>query len=141
MLEQGIYELATGGTQPALELQAIIGTRFYPVVLPEDPAYPCAVYLVVSDVPEYDLQGKVAMRAMRLQIDTWSGGLETAKWSDAKAAQAAFRCLLEGFRGKLPSGDVVAGIFVATAQDLYEPDARAYRTITDYLIHFYPTAA
>jgi hypothetical protein len=140
MLEIGIAQLVLGSSAKALAVQAIIGTRFYPVTLPEDPLYPCASYQLISDVPDYLLKGQQGIEVKRIQVDTWSGGATNASYLDAKNAQGALRALLEGYVGLLSDGTRIAGVFVHDAVDLFEQDARAYRTRTDYLIHFYPAS-
>lgn len=136
MLEVGIQNLVAADSG----VQALIGNpaRFYPVALPEDPSYPCASYQVISDVPSYTLAGPGGIEVKRIQIDTWSGGTVSASYLAAKNVQAAIRAVLELFYGELPDGTRVAGIFVAHSMDLYEQDARVYRTTTDYMVHFYP---
>ncbi len=134
MLESGLHDLVVG----AAGVQAVIGDRFYPVVLPEDVAYPCASYHVISDTPSYTLAGDSTLASMRIQVDTWSGGASNASYAAAKAAQAAIRAVLDLYRGQLSDGTRVAGIFVANALDLYEQDARCYRTSTDYIVNYYP---
>jgi hypothetical protein len=134
VLEAGIHQLVTA--DPGV--QAVIGDRFYPVVMIENTIYPCASYQVISDVPEYALDRSPGVEAIRLQVDTWSGGASNANYSDVKAAQAAIRKVLDLYSGLLPEGTRVAAIFVATASDTFEQDARCYRTTTDYMVHFYP---
>lgn len=136
MVEAGIQQLLAANAG----VQAVIGTRIYPVLVPEDVTYPCASYQVISDVPLYLLAGSVALETKRIQIDTWSGGASNATYTAVKAAQAAIRAALESFRGPLPDGTIVAGIFVANAIDSFEQDARSYRTSTDYMVTFYPAA-
>jgi hypothetical protein len=139
MIEQGIAQLVAANAA----VQALIGNpaRFYPVLVPEDAAYPCASYQVISDTPVDLLDGTRTLQPLRMQIDTWSGGPVNASYGAAKNVQAAIRSLLEGFRGQLPEGTNVAYIHVAMARDLYEQDARCYRTSTDFVIYFYPPAA
>jgi hypothetical protein len=134
MLESGIQQLVVANAAVA----ALIGTRFYPVLVPEDAIYPCASYQVISDVPDYRM-ADAGIEVKRLQVDTWSGGTSSATYSAARAVQAAIRAVLELYRGTLPSGTVVAGIFVANSQDEFEQDARSFRTTTDYMVHFYPS--
>lgn len=136
MLEAGIQELIGANAG----VQALIGNpaRLYPVVLPEDAVYPCATYQVISDVPVYVLPAGTAIEVKRIQVDTWSGGPDNATYAAAKAVQAAVRAVLELYYGQLADGTRVAGIFVAHSMDLFEQDARAYRTTTDYMVHFYP---
>lgn len=136
MLEVGIQNLVAADSG----VQALIGSpaRLYPVALPEDPTYPCASYQVISDIPDYTLDKASNIEVKRIQIDAWSGGTVNASYLAAKNVQAAIRAVLELFYGALPDGTRVAGIFVANSTDLYEQDARAYRTTTDYMVHFYP---
>ena len=136
MVELGIYQRVAADSG----VRAIIGNpaRLYPVVLPESPTYPCATYQVISDVPAYVLVGAPPLKVMRIQVDTWSGGPENASYLDAKNAQVAIRAALDRFVGTLPDGTKVAGIFVANAHDEYGQDGRAYRTITDYIVNYYP---
>jgi len=136
MLEVGIQNLIAANSA----VQALIGNpaRLYPVELPENPAWPCATYQVISDVPDYTLTPGNNLEVKRVQVDTWSGGPDNASYLAVKNIQAAIRAVLELFRGELPDGTIVAGIFVANSADLFEQDARAYRTTTDYLVHYYP---
>jgi hypothetical protein len=142
MLEAGIQELVVADAG----VQALIGTRFYPVILPENigtpngPPFPAASFQVINDVPDYILSGVSPLEVKRLQVDTWSGGPDQASYASVRNVQAAIRAVLEGYKGTLPDGTAVAGIFVANARDLFEQDPRAYRTTTDYMIHFYPAA-
>ncbi len=134
MIEPGIQQrVAQDAT-----VQGLIGARFYPVVIPENPTYPCASYQVITNTPDYYLEGGRSIEQIRLQVDTWSGGTTGASYASAKAVQAAIRAVLDQFRGALPGGTQVAGIFVANASDGFLEDGRSFRTTTDYLIHFYP---
>lgn len=138
MLEKGLAQLViTGSSGAALAVRAIIGTRFYPLVPPEDPVYPCCTYEVISNPPDYTLDGGSGMNKMRLQIQYRSGGPISASYSDAKNAQAAMRALLENYRGQLPDGTWVSGILVADEKDGYMQDGREYGPRTDFMI-FYP---
>ena len=152
MIEVGIGQLIGGYAQglPAIKTQqlqavnALIGTRFYPVVLPENPTWPCASYQLISDTPGYSLSGPSGLDVKRIQIDAWSGGPTNASFLVAKQIALAIRLLLAGskstpyFAGKLPDGSRVAAILVAGSHDSFEQDARAYRSSVDYMIHFYP---
>ncbi len=136
MLEAGIQQLVVADAG----VQAIIGTRFYPVLVPENPTYPCATYQTISNAPSYLLEGQPTLSSMRIQVDTWSGGTKDATYLAAKQAQEAISEVLDLFKGTLPDGTRVAGIFVVGSRDLYEQDARVYRTTTDYQIFVYPDA-
>lgn len=137
MLEVGLAQLVS----QAATVQGLIGNpaRHYPVVLPENPVFPCSSYQVLSMTPEYLLNAaKPTLSQARIQVDTWSGGPTSGTYVAAKQVQAAIRKVLELFTGALPDGTLVAAIFVANAVDLYEQDARCYRTSTDYIVNYYP---
>lgn len=136
MIEAGIVQRVLAD----LGVQSTIGNpaRFYPLLVPESAVYPCATYRVISDTPSYTLTGPSPLNLVRIQVDTWDGGTQNASYAQAKAAQAAIRAALELFAGQLPDGTWVAGIFVANAMDLYEQDARSYRTSTDFVVNYYP---
>ena len=134
MLEAGIAQLVMGNSG----VQALINTRFYPVLLPDDPVYPCASFQLISDVPDYLLNQSRATEVKRLQVDTWSGGASSASYLTSKNVQTAIRAALELFSGQLSEGTWVNSIQVANEVDGYEQDARVYRTTTDYLIFFNP---
>lgn len=76
MIEQLIYtELSTDAG-----LMAIIGSRVYPVVLPQAATFPALTYQVVSDVPEADMdEGDSVLRNLRVQINCWSEGYAECK--------------------------------------------------------------
>jgi hypothetical protein len=138
MLEAGFQQLVVANAR----VQAIIGNpaRFYPVLVPDEPIYPCASFQVISDTPVDLLDGSLAICSKRIQVDTWSGGSTNANYADVKNAQEAIRVVLESFTGLLPDGTRVAYIHVVNARDLYEQDARSYRTSTDFMVYYYPAA-
>lgn len=139
MLEAGFQQLVAADAV----VQALIGNpaALYPVLIPDDimaaQRFLCATYQVISSVPSYTLGPGSNIEVKRIQVDTWSAGLDTASYAAAKNVQAAIRAVLELFSGQLPDGTRVAGIFVSNSTDLFEQDARAYRTTTDYMVHFY----
>jgi hypothetical protein len=134
MLEAGIHQLIAADAA----VKALIGNpaRFYPVLVPDNPVYPCASFQVISDTPVDLLDGTLTIGPLRLQVDTWSGGIANASYASAKAVQAAIRAVLESFTGRLPDGTFVNYIHVDNARDLFENDARCFRTSTDFMILF-----
>ena len=73
MVEQDIYTLLS--TTPAIE--ALVGTRIYPVELPTDAVLPAIVYTVISSVsnPTLDTAG---MDKVRIEIESWGADALTA---------------------------------------------------------------
>jgi len=67
MLESKLYaHLST-----VAAVTTVIGTRLYPVVLPQDPDYPCVSYQRIDSVKINDLQGYSTLEDVRMQIDVW----------------------------------------------------------------------
>lgn len=138
MVEAGIAQRISANSG----VQALLGNpaRVYPMVEPENPAYPCARYRVISNPSTYLVSGAPARYAnIRIQVDSLSGGASGARYSDAKAAQAAIRTALDLFVGTLPDGTKVTGIFVKNETDGYGQDGRTYVCSTDFEVNYVPS--
>lgn len=128
MIEQGLTALVTA--DPGVS--ALIGTCFYPVILPETPTYPCMSYQVVSASSEYNL-GATAERWKRIQFDAYGQA-----YSDCKAIVAALDTVLDGYTGTLPDGTQILGSFRVVELDLMLQYSRVFRTMVEYTFHFRP---
>lgn len=62
---------------------AIIGTRFYPDQLPQNPVYPCGTIQRVSDVPYYTQQSPGGTQASvgwcRISVTIWCDGANASQ--------------------------------------------------------------
>lgn len=121
MLEQGLTALVAADST----LASLIGTRFYPVLVPEGTAYPCVSYQEVSAVSGYTFSTETTEK--RMQFDVWA-----TSYASAKTVAKALRALLDGYTGTLTDGTKVLGSFRVLELDEYEPDTRTYRVIADY---------
>lgn len=110
-------------------VSALISSRVYPVLMPDDPTLPAATYQRASTVRDYTTTGPVSLSRIRLQVDSWG-----RTYADVKALDAAIRVCLEAFSGMLPDGTYVDSIQIDSSQDLYDGSARYFRISTDYLI-------
>lgn len=142
MLETALFALLSQKES----LQALLGTspfRFFPDVPPENNAWPCARYQVISQMPTYLLSGQNVMETTRIQIDGLSGGASGAQYLAARQVVIAIRKIIEGFRGELPAAAGfpavnVAWVEVVGARDLYTQDSRAFGYSMDFMFHRYP---
>lgn len=124
MIEQGIHWHLKSDSGVA----ALVSTRVYPVLLPQNPTYPAITYQRISGprVPIYD--GPSTMAAPRFQIDSWS---ET--YAGAKALAEAVREAMDCFHGTM--SPVTVGVCeIITETDLYDDEARVFRVLQDYRI-------
>ena len=62
-------------------LVALVSTRIYPLMLPQDCPLPAVTYQLISDVPTVNLDGDADLSNARVQVDVWAtsyGGAATA---------------------------------------------------------------
>jgi uncharacterized protein DUF3168 len=125
MIEAGLVSLLQAdGT-----LTGLIGARLYPVLVPENSAYPCLSYQAVSGSAETTLEPKEALRR-RYQFDAW--GLA---FLDCLNVQNALRNILFGYCGVLSDGTRVLSVERGAMVDGFEADARCYRALREF--HFF----
>lgn len=123
MLEQAIYSYIS--TYPGLI--ALVGSRIYPLVMPQNPTYPTVVYSRVSRVYEKDLSG-TAWNQSRMQFSVYA-----TKYSDAKAVAEQIRAAFRDYKGEINGINIMLAD-VTNEIDLYEPDTALYHVLVDILI-------
>lgn len=127
MLEEGIYGLLTGTDA----VEAIVGTRITPVLLPPDQCLPAVTYQLIFERHLYALDGEVNLYEKRLQFDVWAN-----TWRKARTAAEAVEAVLNGYSGVLPGGIRVYGVQVISKSDGYESSARIFRVMTEYAVQY-----
>jgi hypothetical protein len=92
MIESALtsYLLANG------DIASLVGTRVYPVLIPQRAALPLLVYQVISDMPDYHLRGESGLTVARIQIDCVA-----ATYSQVKTLAQYVRLACGGYRGQL----------------------------------------
>jgi hypothetical protein len=123
-IEAGIYGILSAYAG----LTALVSTRIYPLVLPQDCDLPAVCYQLVSDVPEYILAKAVANQNARVQVNSYAITLDAAK-SVAIQVKAA----MVGYDGTIGSV-AVRDITIANEQDLYESDLDIYNLTVDFMV-------
>lgn len=111
-------------------IAALVGTRVHPMILPQVATYPALAYMVVSDDRPQSHSGPTGLATPRVQIDCWG-----ATYGAAKALERAVRAALEGYIGSMGSV-TVRGVFLDTAQDLFDEEAQKYRVRMDWFISY-----
>lgn len=124
------YLLADGS------ISALVGTRVYPMKMPQGVTSDSIVYQRVSNTGFHHMTGAVGLARPRLQIDCWS---QSADRANALANLVKER--IDGFRGDLdydastpPNTLQVRGIFFDTERDLYDEDSELYGVGRDYFV-------
>lgn len=125
-------------------LSAELGTRVYPIKLPQSAAYPAMTIQKVSGTALPPLKGRASLARPRYQCDVWT---REGQGSAAGDAQRIGRLLLDRLEGATflaldedvsPAVDRIVAIEFETDRDLYEPDAGGggfYRYSADYFVH------
>jgi hypothetical protein len=118
MLENKIYKhLST-----VSGVSTYIGTRIYPMILPQNPTTPAITYQRIDTRRFYALNGDNGTGEIpRIQMDIWSTSYEQGR-NIATAIKAA----MDSATAFLTSD--------YNQTDLYEPDVQLYRIQCDYVI-------
>lgn len=109
-------------------LAALVGTRIYPLSLPQGATLPALTYQGISTVPEASGDNRPTSDTTRLQIDSWGASYEAVR-----EVAAALRAALDGYTEEL-SGGTVASMRFANEHEEMDPERRWYRVTQDYLI-------
>lgn len=116
---------------------ALVGTRVYPLVLPQAGTLPAITYQVVAGDADYVMEGASGLAFKRVQVDCWAD-----TYSAAAGLRAAVTAALGGFAGSAGSPAVrIQGAFKTMEADGYE-DAleragpRLWRKTIDFNVHF-----
>ncbi|KKM90811.1 hypothetical protein LCGC14_1234830 [marine sediment metagenome] len=111
---------------------ALVGTRVYPMVLPQNVTPPAISYLQTGGERSVHTGGSSGLANARVQISCWA-----TTYLGSKALADAARLSLEAFSGELGGGGgrtIVQGAFVSDEREFYESTVRLYRTDLDFEI-------
>ncbi len=108
-------------------LAALIGTRIYPLQLPQNAVLPAVVQQTVSDVHELHQSGPAGYPTARVQYDCWG-----ASYLSARAVAAALRMAVDGTYGAMGTMNVWAAR-VGNMIDLLDAETKRYRVLVDVL--------
>ena len=84
-------------------VSSIVGTRIYPMVAPQDAAYPLITYQAISDV-EHLVKPRVAtlrLKRKRIQVDGYAKG--NGAYASIKSIEAAIKGAVYGFNSNVNS--------------------------------------
>ena len=108
-------------------LSALIGTRIYPLRMPQNPTLPAVVYQRISTPRTYSHSGYSNLADPRFQFSVWA-----ESYSGALAVAEQLRDAINGFTG---SGSIpVYSSQIANESDDYEPSTELYRILIDAFI-------
>lgn len=118
------------------QIAAIVGTRVYPVLLPQGVTADSIVYNRITESESYRYVGPSGLVIARIQIDAWSQSV-----GQANALGDLIKEHIGGFSGQLAYGSSspsdyvnVQGIFLINGDEDYDSVAALYRRRRDYNI-------
>lgn len=125
--EEAIYKhLSTDST-----ITAIVGTRIYPVLAPQDASYPCLVYQRLGSEPVHAMANDATLREVTMVFASLA-----KTYSGVKTLQDVLEDSIKDFSGTLggAGGVTVQRIMLDGISDGYDFEADAFMTIMDYTI-------
>ena len=121
-IRDDLWVRLTSGTTA---LTALIGTRVYRDLLPQNPTYPCIAYRRVSAVRLYDVTGPIAQATPRFEVACFSNDA-----SEVEDVAEAVRANLNGWSST--TGTVtVHNTELVSESDLYDPVIEAHQISID----------
>jgi len=118
-----------------LNVTALVGTRIYPKLLPQAPAYPSIVLHLISGGTDHTHDGPDGIAEIRYQIDCLGTTLQSAT-----AAAEAVRAALDGYQGMMAGsgGVLVDSAFLVDSRDDYDDEMRVFVQGRDYQMMIHP---
>ena len=115
-IEEGLFAFVTA----QIDVAAIIGTRFYPVAIPQEPPYPVIVYQRMAAPRERAADGPTRSVEATYALTCWAKA-----YAEVTSLARVLRKAIDGAQG--PFGDVPIGWATADeGQDLYEDSLKLY---------------
>ena len=105
-------------------LTALVGTKIFPLIVPQGTALPCISYQRISGMPANTLSGHSGLEEIDLQIDVWAKTYAEAK-TIAKAVRAA-----------MPASGTPFSAHLRMDEDLPGDDGSYFRVSMEYVVWF-----
>lgn len=133
-IEASLRSLITGNAG----ISAIVSTRVYPVVAPDNVTFPCLTYQRITSAKEATLNDGGSFTTANFEINIWTpkttaagaGGFEQARDLARK-----IEGVLNGYRGTVSSVDI-QGILIQNEAHGYETDIEVYRITQQWTVMF-----
>lgn len=109
---------------------ALVGTRVYPVKLPQGVTAASLVYNEISGQGDHHMEGASGLVTARMQIGAWA--------TTADAAHGLFLAVkeaIDGYQGLMGSV-YVQGVFIDSWRDIDDTVANLRGKVADYMIHY-----
>lgn len=112
-------------------ITAVIGSRVYPLLLPQNVVYPAISYQRITGQTIQSNDGDSKLGYSRIQITAWA-----ATYAESRELAAEIRTALIGFKG-LMGAVWITGVTHEIDVDLYDNDTKTFYTACDYTIWYF----
>jgi len=109
-------------------LTPLVGTRVYPLKLPQTPTMPSVTYQRIDGPRESGIAGEHGMAHPRIQVDSWA-----STYGGAKAVAEQVRAALQRWSDATTTPAILDS-FIAGDVDIYESDVELNRVSMDFII-------
>jgi hypothetical protein len=107
---------------------ALIGSKCYPVVVPQKAAVPFVILSVVNVDPTDTKTGVSTTDVFRIQVDSYAASYDACQDLDKKVRDS-----IDKYMGT-SSSIYIDGVRYLTSQDSFEDEPGEYRRISDYIV-------
>ncbi len=123
-LEAAIYSVLSAD----LGLTALVSTRIYPLLLPQNAILPALTYARVSTERESAFVSDPGLSTARIQVDVWADTVASVQ-NVAEEVRGA----LHRYRGTIATV-VIEESHIENEIMMYEPETEIYHIVQDYMI-------
>lgn len=123
-IEADLYTRLTGHAG----LSALVATRVYPLVAPQDGTLPYVTYQRISGTVHHQFARTAVATQARYQFDVWAGS-----FLSAQTVMAQLRTALVALTGNTVT---VHEVLLDGSRDEYEPETALFRASQDALITY-----
>lgn len=116
-IEQTLYTVLSTNVAVA----ALVSTRIYPLLMPQNTAMPCVVYQRISSVPVTSINGDSGLDSVRIQVSCWAG-----TFAGAKGLASAVRSAVDG-------SSLLKSVTLMEMDDI-DNETRNFRSMIDFSI-------
>jgi len=117
-----------------------VGTRVYPMKLPQGCTLPAITFQRISGERAHCLGGPSGRARPRFQVDCWADGKFGAEGYDTvKDLADKVRKCLDGFSGDIDTESDVGGIILEGERDIWENEGNLFRVTMDFKIPHFET--
>ncbi len=134
-INQALFQLFAADA----DLTALVGSRIYPLSLPDKVVYPAIVRVCLgqSTIKIYDSPGRSALVESHFRFITQAQGRD--QYDAAFAPSEALRLCLEGYRGDLIGGSPatslhIDGAFLHDYREVFEDETQMNLIVSEFLI-------